>query len=91
MTRRPPAISLRLRANQATAHARRLLRRLDEDDRLARRVRWHAVRAIVEIHKMRSAARPALESLLPIDVERWEADCARVEQILKRISERGAR
>jgi hypothetical protein len=84
-------ISLRLRASEATADARKLLRRLDENDRLQRRAKWHAVRALVELQKLRTVARPALKSLFTSDAARWESDCARVEQILRRISERGVR
>jgi hypothetical protein len=84
-------ISLRLRSIEATAHARKVLRRLNEDDRLARRVRWHAVRAMVELRKMRSVARPALKTLFASDAKRWESECKLVEQILLKISERGVR
>jgi hypothetical protein len=82
-------ISLRIRSVEATARARQLLRRLDEDDRLQRRVRWLAMKAIVSIREMKSVAAPKLESMYATDRDRWQAECKKVESILLKISKRG--
>ena len=61
MVKQPPPISLRIRASEATYRAREILRRLDEDDRLQRRVRWLAMKAIVSIREMSTVAAPKVE------------------------------
>jgi hypothetical protein len=88
---KPPAISLKLRASEITRDARRLLRRLDEEDRLHRVVKWHAVKALIEIRAMNEAAKTKLESKSIADSERrrWSAEYGVIEQILKRIGQRG--
>jgi hypothetical protein len=86
---RPAPISLRIRNAEATHRARRLLHKLDEADRLQRRVRWLAMKAIVSIHEMRSVARPKLESMCSMERDRWQADCELVKSILLKINKRG--
>jgi hypothetical protein len=82
-------ISLRIRHAEATARARKILRNLDEADRLQRRVRWLAMKAIVSIREMGSVAAPKLRSMYSSDRDRWLSDCKTVESILLKISKRG--
>jgi hypothetical protein len=89
MAKQPPAISLRIRASEANARARKLLHRLAEDDRLQRRVRWMALKAIVSIREMNRVAAPKLPSIYYRDRDRWQAEYKLVESILLKISKRG--
>jgi hypothetical protein len=91
MVRQPPPISLRIRSIEANANARRLLRKLDEADRLERRVKFLSIRSVVSLREMRTIAGPRLRTMLPTDRDRWLADCKTVEAILLRISQRGVR
>jgi hypothetical protein len=86
---RPPPISLRIRSAEATDRARKLLRRLDEDDRLQRRVRWLAMKAIVSIREMNGVAAPKLRSMYASDRDRWQAQSKLAESILLKISKLG--
>ncbi|MGE5773903.1 MAG: hypothetical protein ACM3Z4_18055 [Hyphomicrobiales bacterium] len=63
-------ISLRIRAHEATARARQLLREFDEKKNLQRRVRWQAMKAVVAIREMRAAAAPKLRTLSSSDSKR---------------------
>jgi hypothetical protein len=89
MAKRPVPISLRIRNDEVNYRARELLRRLDEDDRLQRRVRWWATKAIISIHEMSTVAAPKLKSMQPSDRDRWRAECQLVESILVKIIKRG--
>jgi hypothetical protein len=89
MVKQPPPISLRIRASEATYRARKVLRKLDEDDRLQRRVRWLAMKMIVSIREMSNVAAPKLRSMYSGDRDRWQADYKLVESILQKISRRG--
>ena len=89
MVKQPVPISLRIRAAEVNYRARKILRRLDEDDRLQRRVRWLATKAIVSIREMSSVAAPKLRSMYSSDRDRWQAEYKRVESILQKISRRG--
>jgi hypothetical protein len=89
MVNRPPPISLRIRSAEATDRARKLLRRLDEDDRLQRRVRWLAMKAIVSIREMNSVAAPKLRSMYATDRDRWQSQSKLAESILLKISKLG--
>ena len=86
---KPAPISLRIRNAEATYRARKILRRLDEDDRLQRRVRLLAMKAIISIREMSSVAAPKLKSICSSSRDRWQAECKRVKSILVKISERG--
>jgi hypothetical protein len=81
-------ISLRIRAQEASARARQLLRDLDEKDRLQRRVRWQAMKAVVAIREMRAAAAPKLRTMSSSDSKRWLAEVESIESKLLRISRR---
>ncbi len=82
---RPPPISLRIHRNaEATRHARALLRRLDEGDRLQRRIKWMATKAQISIREMMSIA-----AQLPGDRTRWRAECERIQTYLENIKTRG--
>jgi len=83
---RPAPISLRIRAAEVNARARKILRERDEDDRLKRRVRWLAMKAIVSVREMNSVAAPKLRSMLPSDRDRWDVEYQLVESILLKIS-----
>jgi len=89
MVKQPAPISLRIRSAEAIYRARKTLRRLDEDARLQRRVRWFAMKAIVSLHEMNSVAVPKLRSMRSSDRDRWEAQCKLVESILLKISRHG--
>ena len=89
MVKQPPPISLRIRASEATYRARKILRKIDEDNLLERRVRWSATKAIVSLREMRSVAAPKLRSMYSSDRHRWLAECKMVESILLKISKRG--
>lgn len=74
-------ISLRIRASEVTADARRLLRRLDEKDRLQRRIKWMALKALISVGEMRRDA-----ATLKSGDRRWHAEVKVIESILSRIS-----
>jgi hypothetical protein len=80
MVTRPPPISLRIRASEATARACELLRSLDEKDQLRRNVKWQALKALIAVRAMRSAA-VKLESA----DHRWLADIQAIETTLLKI------
>ena len=81
-------ISLRIRAHEATARARQLLREFDEKENLQRRVRWQAMKAVVAIREMRAAAAPKLRTMSSSDSKRWLAEVESIESKLLRISRR---
>ncbi len=82
MVKQPPPISLRIRSEEASANARRILRGLDEKDRIRRRVKWLAVKALVPIRELRGDA----AKLRSGDRDRWQAEIKLVETILLKIS-----
>jgi hypothetical protein len=84
-------ISLRIRAHEATARARQLLREFDEKENLQRRVRWQAMKAVVAIREMRAAAAPKLRTMSSSDSKRWLAEVESIESKLLRISRRDVR
>ncbi len=86
---KPPPISLRIRSAEASRRARELLRKLDEEHRLRRRIKWQATRATISIREMVALAAPELEKMLPSDRARWRAECERVQSFLERIKARG--
>jgi hypothetical protein len=83
---RPPPISLRIRRNAAaTSSARKLLRRLDNNDHLQRRVRWQAMKAVVSIREMMSIA-----AMLPAgDSVSWRRQFEQVQSLLEKVAKRG--
>jgi hypothetical protein len=81
-------ISLRIRAHEATARARQLLREFDEKENLQRRVRWQAMKAVVAIREMRAAAAPKLRTMSSSDSKRWLVEVESIESKLLRISRR---
>ena len=87
---RPAPISLRFRANEITGRARDILGRLDEADRMQRRVRLMALKAHFLIGEMDRCAEPRLKLLLSSDRERWQAEVKLIQSILLKISKRGA-
>ena len=56
-------ISLRLHARAINRHARVVLRRLEKESLVQRRVKNFALRALSEIYKMDGAAEPKLRSM----------------------------
>jgi hypothetical protein len=58
MARQPAPISLRLRSAEVTSRARKVLRRLDEEN-LLRRVKWQALKALASVYKMDTVAAPS--------------------------------
>ena len=89
MVRQPPPISLRIRTAEANSRAWKVLGRLDEADRLQRRVRWLAMKAVVSVREMGSVAAPKLRSMYSTDRARWQAECKLAESILLKISKLG--
>ena len=81
----PPPISLRLRAAEVNRKARETLARLNEADRLRRRVRFLAVKALISIREMQTE----LRSMSAGDRGRFEADCKLAKSTLQRISKTG--
>ncbi len=77
-------ISLQIRHSEATARARRLLRELDEKDRLRRCVKWKALKALIFVRGMRHDA-----DALGSGDRRWQAEVRALELILSRISKTG--
>jgi hypothetical protein len=81
-----PPISLRIRRSaEATRSARRLLRELDEKDRLERQIKHAAARAICAIHKLEAVAAPKLCLMSHTSAERWTAEMRKAVEILKRV------
>jgi hypothetical protein len=76
-------ISLRIRAHEATARARQLLRDLDEKDRLRRRVRWLATKALVSVRELSTDAGTLKSG------SGWQSEIKLVESILVKISKTG--
>ena len=74
---------------ETAARARQLLRRLEEADRLQRRVKFLAMKAVVALREMRSVAAPKLESMYAGDRDRWQAEMRSIEVILLKISKLG--
>ena len=82
-------ISLHLHARAINRHARVVLRRLEKDSLVQRRVKNFALRALAEISKMDGAAEPKLRSMSTGDVGRWQANRQAIVSVLLKISERG--
>ena len=82
-------ISLHLHARAINRHARVVLRRLEKDSLVQRRVKNFALRALSEIYKMDGAAEPKLRSMSTGDVGRWQANRQAIVSVLLKISERG--
>jgi len=78
----PPAISLRIRAAEINTRARELLARLEEADRLRRRVRALALKALISIQEMETD----LRSMSPGERNRYETSCRVARLALKRLS-----
>jgi hypothetical protein len=90
--REPDPISLRIGASESTRRAARaLLDKLDEDERLQRRLRLLALKAIRLVCELESLAAPKLKSMRSNDRVRIEGECRLVQRILQKISERGIR
>ncbi len=79
-------ISLRIRAAQVNSRARKVLRHLEEEDLLQRRVRWLATKALVSIREMNTVAN---RSMRAGNRNRWQAKYKLVESILLEISKQG--
>ena len=86
---RPPPISLRIRNAEVTDRARKLLRRLDAEDLVRRRVKWQAQKALIAIREMRSLARPKAEKMSYSERKRWQAEYEQSQSFLQRIIDRG--
>jgi hypothetical protein len=82
-------ISLRIRSSVALREAHQTLRRVDEADRLQRRVRWQAEKALVAVREMDAVATPRLKAMRSIDRDRWDTQRRLLESILTTISKRG--
>lgn len=78
----PRPISLRIRAREVAADARRLLRRLDAEAIARNRFKHSAAKAFLAASELRSA----LEKLTPSDRARWQAEIKRIEATLLKIS-----
>jgi hypothetical protein len=89
MVKQSTPISLRVHAIEVNNRARQLLRKLDEDNRLQRRVRWQALKAIIALREMRNVAAPKLRAMSPSDRDCWQAEYEFVETILLKISKSG--
>ena len=85
MERRPPPISLRLRHAEVTQRARALLHRLAEDDRLQRRIRWQATKALIATREMAALAANRVAKMSPGERARWQTECKQFESFLKKI------
>jgi hypothetical protein len=91
-------ISLRIRAAQTRVRAHQVLRRADEKDRLERRIKWLATRAVTHLRQMKSEARALAElkqqagwsapANKSIDAD-WMAKVERIEAVLLQISRDG--
>jgi hypothetical protein len=79
-------ISLRLRSNEVTVRARRLLRRLDAEATAKRLFKHHAAKSFLAVSELRSA----LDKLAPEDRARWAAEVEHIKSSLLKIS-RGER
>jgi hypothetical protein len=77
-------ISLRIRNAEVTARALRLLRRLDEKDRLRRCVKSQALKALIAVREVRSNVMK-LESA----DSHWLAEVKSIETTLQKIIDRG--
>jgi hypothetical protein len=82
-------ISLRLRPDEVNQRARALLRRLDNELLLQRRVKLFAIKALSAIYQMDAAAAPKLRSMSASDRDRWQADRQLIVSRLQKISSRG--
>ena len=82
-------ISLHLNARAINRHARVVLRRLEKDSLVQRRVKNFALRALSEIYKMDSAAGPKLRSMSSGERDHWQANRQVIVSALQRIGERG--
>jgi hypothetical protein len=79
-------ISLRIHHAEVNARARRLLRRLDDEANLQRRIRWLSVKALISVREMRTVAAPKLASMSSSSRDRWQAEVQSIEKILLKIS-----
>jgi hypothetical protein len=89
MVERPAPISLRIRSAEATSRARNLLRRLDEENLVQRRVKWQAMKALASVYKMDTVAAPKLKTMSAGDRDSWSAGYRLLTSTLLRISKRG--
>jgi hypothetical protein len=86
---KPPAISLRLRADAANFRACRILRERDEADLLQRRVKWLATKSLISVREMNRVAAPKLRSMVFNQRDGWDVEYALIESILVKISKVG--
>jgi len=81
------AASLRIRTAEVNRRARETLARLNEADRLRRRVRFLAVKALSSIQEMQTE----LRSMSAADRDRFEANCILAKsslcELVKRVSD----
>jgi hypothetical protein len=91
MLERAAPIFVRIRATEANRRARKTLSRIEANDRLQRRARWAAMRAVVEVRKLRTIAGPQLQSMLPTDRKNCLERCKLIEKLLMEIRVRGVR
>jgi hypothetical protein len=89
MAGRPPPISLRLRSDVATRHARSTLLRLSEDELLGRRIKWQAMKAIIAIRELAAVTGPEIERISRSEHSRWRKEIAQIEAFLGKIKSRG--
>jgi hypothetical protein len=82
---KPAPVSLKIRAREINAHARRVL----ENDLAQRRTRAQAVRALAAVYAMRTSAQARLRSLHSGDRDSWESKLRLLETILSRIIRQG--
>jgi hypothetical protein len=88
MVRHDP-ISLRIRAAASTRRARRLLQRLEAEDRQQRRIRWLATKALIVIRQLNDVAEPKLKSMDWSSRDSWQRNYSFIETILEKIKKRG--
>jgi len=81
----PATISLKRRNAEVMGRAHAVLDRLDEADRLQRRVKWQALKAIIALRDMRAVATQTSS----FNDRAWEEEYRLVESILLKISRRG--
>lgn len=82
-------ISLHLHARAINRHARVVLRRLDRDSLVQRRVKNFAAKALSEVYQMDGAAAPKLRSASAGVRDGWRADYQLLVATLSKITKRG--